>query len=185
MRSAVLAWTALGLAAAVSPAGRAVWADEVDPAGLPAVWAGKEAEGQTVNSGRLELVRQRGAQPANLSRQLEAIAFPVGIAIGAIGAAILPSLFPSGNTSSTATGTGSAGDNTNIDAGGAAGDLEIVVENEELSTSTVSTTTTTFTPRTLLEDFDMCGVKGSSKRVVGGTEVVENEVSYKYVTCLC
>ena len=37
----------------------------------------------------------------NETRQLEAIAFPVGIAIGAIGAAIIPAIFPGSTTTTT------------------------------------------------------------------------------------
>ena len=39
----------------------------------------------------------------NETRQLEAIAFPVGIAIGAIGAAIIPAIFPGSTTTTTTT----------------------------------------------------------------------------------
>ena len=39
-----------------------------------------------------------GENLTNETRQLDAIAFPIGIAIGAIGAAILPSLFPDETT---------------------------------------------------------------------------------------
>ena len=41
-----------------------------------------------------------GENLRNETRQIEAIAFPIGIAIGAIGAAILPTLFP-GQTTTT------------------------------------------------------------------------------------
>ena len=39
----------------------------------------------------------------NLTRQLEVVAFPVGVAIGAIGAAIWPSVFPERTTTTTAS----------------------------------------------------------------------------------
>ena len=48
-------------------------------------------------------------------------------------------------------------------------------DNFESSTSASPAITTTFKPRSVLTDFPDCGVKGSSNRVVGGTEVVENE----------
>jgi len=105
---------------------------------------------------------------SNKTRQLEAIAFPVGIAIGAIGAALWPAIFPGRNNendSSTSTTTQRInGDQENEDT-----------DNFESSTPSSSTTTTTFKPRSVLADFPDCGVKGSSNRVVGGTEVVENE----------
>ena len=97
-----------------------------------------------------------GLVGSNKTRQLEAVAFPVGIAIGAIGAALWPAIFPgrkSEDGSSTTT--------------------QRTSENQESTTTT--TTTTTFKPRSVLSDYPDCGVKGSSNRVIGGTEVVKNE----------
>jgi len=106
------------------------------------------------------------------TRQLEAIAFPVGIAIGAIGAAILPSLFPGSTTTTTTTQSPSDGSDA-----AASGDNFVIIsgDNGVVSTTQSTTSTTEFVPRSVLEDFHNCGVKGSSNRVVGGTEVVENE----------
>ena len=47
----------------------------------------------------------------------------------------------------------------------------MVISGGLAESTTASTTTTTFEPRTVLEDFPNCGVKGSSNRVIGGTEV--------------
>ena len=46
----------------------------------------------------------------NLTRQLEVVAFPVGVAIGAIGAAIWPSVFPERTTTTTTTASAVVGD---------------------------------------------------------------------------
>ena len=105
----------------------------------------------------------------NETRQLEAIAFPVGIAIGAIGAAIIPSLFP-GSTTTTTTQSSAA-----AVLGGDTGGNFVTINSAAADSSTAAPATTTYTPRTTLSDFPSCGVKGSSNRVVGGTEVVENE----------
>jgi hypothetical protein len=53
----------------------------------------------------------------------------------------------------------------------------VVIENDEISTtsSSVPTVTTTVASRTVLEDFPNCGEKGTSTKVVGGTEIVMNE----------
>ena len=105
----------------------------------------------------------------NETRQLEAIAFPVGIAIGAIGAAIWPSIFPESTTSTSTSGD---------DSVASSDDSSIASFDDSSSSSssttgeTTTTTTTTFEPRTLLENYPDCGVKGSSNRVVGGTEVI-------------
>ena len=40
------------------------------------------------------------------------------------------------------------------------------------SSTSRPTSTTPFVPRSVLEDFDNCGVKGSSNRVIGGSEVI-------------
>ena len=45
----------------------------------------------------------KGDEVGNLTRQLEVVAFPVGVAIGAIGAAIWPSVFPERTTTTTTT----------------------------------------------------------------------------------
>ena len=106
----------------------------------------------------------------NETRQLEAIAFPVGIAIGAIGAAIIPSLFP-GSTTTTTTESSAAA----VLGGDTGGNFVTINSAAADSSSTAAPATTTYTPRTTLSDFPNCGLKGSSNRVVGGTEVVENE----------
>ena len=41
--------------------------------------------------------------------------------------------------------------------------------------TTAAAAATTVVSRTVLEDFPNCGEKGTSTRVVGGTEVVQNE----------
>ena len=105
----------------------------------------------------------------NETRQLEAIAFPVGIAIGAIGAAIIPSLFP-GSTTTTTQSSAAA-----VLGGDTGGNFVTINSAAADSSSTAAPATTTYTPRTTLSDFPNCGLKGSSNRVVGGTEVVENE----------
>ena len=46
----------------------------------------------------------------------------------------------------------------------------IVSGGLESTSTTEPATTTTFEPRTILEDFPNCGIKGSSNRVIGGTE---------------
>ena len=114
---------------------------------------------EAVAERRADLVQGVGVsvQGANQTRQLEVVAFPVGIAIGAIGAALWPSVFPGPTTAASA---GSAGDNTRPEA---------------TTGATTDATTTTFQPRRRLEDFPECGEKGSSTRVVGGAEVVEGE----------
>jgi len=110
----------------------------------------------------------------NETRQLEAIAFPVGIAIGAIGAAIIPAIFP-GSTTTTTTQKTLVSDEFGVGTSDSSDNFVIVSGGLESTSTTEPTTTTTFTPRTILEDFPNCGVKGSSNRVIGGTEVVENE----------
>ena len=107
----------------------------------------------------------------NETRQLEAIAFPVGIAIGAIGAAIIPSLFPGSTTTTTTTQSSAAA----VLGGDTGGNFVTINSAAADSSSTAAPATTTYTPRTTLSDFPNCGLKGSSNRVVGGTEVVENE----------
>ena len=102
----------------------------------------------------------------NETRQLEGIAFPVGIAIGAIGAAIWPSIFPESTT--TSTSTSSSSDDDIIDV--IEDDIEDLFVGSS-SSSTTQKTTTTVEPRTTLKNFPECGVKGSSNRVVGGSEV--------------
>jgi hypothetical protein len=51
----------------------------------------------------------------------------------------------------------------------------VVVGGSDSSTEPPSEAATTVTSRTVLEDFPSCGEKGTSTRVVGGTEVVMNE----------
>ena len=71
----------------------------------------------------------------NLTRQLEVVAFPVGVAIGAIGAAIWPSVFPERTTTTTA-------------ASAVVGDVD---EEDD--------PTTTTTPRSCMLPFLHCSVK--------------------------
>ena len=52
--------------------------------------------------GDVEIVG-KGDEVGNLTRQLEVVAFPVGVAIGAIGAAIWPSVFPERTTTTAAS----------------------------------------------------------------------------------
>ena len=59
--------------------------------------------------------------------------------------------------------------------GGDTGGNFVTINSAAGDSSTAAPATTTYTPRTTLSDFPSCGVKGSSNRVVGGTEVVENE----------
>jgi hypothetical protein len=51
----------------------------------------------------------------------------------------------------------------------------VVVGGSDSSTEPPGEEATTVTSRTVLEDFPSCGEKGTSTRVVGGTEVVMNE----------
>ncbi len=51
----------------------------------------------------------------------------------------------------------------------------VVVGGSDSSTEPAGEEATTVTSRTVLEDFPSCGEKGTSTRVVGGTEVVMNE----------
>lgn len=104
---------------------------------------------------------------SNETRQLESIAFPIGIAIGAIGAAVLPAIFPGSTTTTTTT----PAPDSNVGVNQA----DSIVAAGSPVTTTTATTTTTFEPRSVFEDFPECGVKGSATRVIGGTEIVENE----------
>ena len=58
----------------------------------------------------------KGDEVGNLTRQLEVVAFPVGVAIGAIGAAIWPSVFPE-RTTTTTTASAVVGDVDEEDGG--------------------------------------------------------------------
>ena len=109
----------------------------------------------------------------NKTRQLEVVAFPVGIAIGAVGAALWPSLFP-GRTTTTTTTVASVSADGNL-AVGSDSDAIVVLGGSVSTTSTTTETPTTPSPRTVLADFPDCGEKGSATRVIGGAEVVENE----------
>jgi len=111
----------------------------------------------------------------NETRQLEAIAFPVGIAIGAIGAAIIPAIFPGSTTTTTTEKTLVSEFDAGTSNSDTSNNFVIVSGGLESTSTTEPATTTTFEPRTILEDFPNCGIKGSSNRVIGGTEVVENE----------
>lgn len=115
----------------------------------------------------------------NQTRQLEAIAFPVGIAIGAIGAAIWPSLFPQSTTS-----TPTSGDDSVSSSDDSASFEDSFSSSSSTTGETTTTTTTTFEPRTLLENFPDCGVKGSSNRVVGGAEVMVELIKSRDVVIL-
>ena len=52
--------------------------------------------------GKVSVAGKHDDEVGNLTRQLEVVAFPVGVAIGAIGAAIWPSVFPERTTTTTA-----------------------------------------------------------------------------------
>merc|ERR1719500_658487 len=130
-------------------------------------------------------VAGKDEEVGNLTRQLEVVAFPVGVAIGAIGAAIWPSVFPERTTTTTTAAV--VGDLDEEDEGrdptttttSRPCDYGIFThtfcQSTLAPTTTTSGTTTTVSPRTRLEDFDDCGEKGSATRVIGGTEIVENE----------
>jgi len=128
----------------------------------------------------------KGDEVGNLTRQLEVVAFPVGVAIGAIGAAIWPSVFPERTTTTTAASV-VVGDLDEEDGGRDPTTTttprpcnfgiftHTFCQSTSAPTTTTTTSGTTVSPRTSLEDFDDCGEKGSSTRVIGGTEIVENE----------
>ena len=69
----------------------------------------------------------------NLTRQLEVVAFPVGVAIGAIGAAIWPSVFPERTTTTTTAASAVVGDLDGEEDGG-----------RDPTTTTTTTTTSRF-----------------------------------------
>ena len=50
-------------------------------------------------------------------------------------------------------------------------DSEVVIISADPTTTARPATTTPFVQRSVLKDFDNCGVKGSSNRVIGGAEV--------------
>jgi len=185
----------LGLAAAAPqqqpgvrpvPAPAAVWADEI----------GSEIElsetSQKIDLGHnstpviekeqidrtFDVADSEGENLTNETRQLDAIAFPIGIAIGAIGAAILPSLFPDETTKKPGKlpeATNDLSDEDSILSCDLNSDDSVLSCLSDSSSTSRPTSTTPFVPRSVLEDFDNCGVKGSSNRVIGGSEVVENE----------
>jgi len=172
---------------------RAVWADQetlmVRPGAAPAaVWADEMEPEIELSETSQKIERDHNSTPVieknpidrkfdiadrdgenlrNETRQIEAIAFPIGIAIGAIGAAILPTLFP-GQTTTTQASVAVSGDLNSEDS-------EVVIISADPTTTARPATTTPFVQRSVLKDFDNCGVKGSSNRVIGGAEVVENE----------
>jgi len=149
----------------------------------PDVKHGKDTRlGDVDKESQVNLAGKGEDEVGNLTRQLEVVAFPVGVAIGAIGAAIWPSVFPERTTTTAASAV--------------VGDLDeyedptttttprpcdygifthTFCQSTSAPTTTTSGTTTTVSPRTRLEDFDDCGEKGSATRVIGGTEIVENE----------
>merc|ERR1719242_717554 len=96
---------------------------------------GKETRKERIEKKTQVNIIGKEEEVGNLTRQLEVVAFPVGVAIGAIGAAIWPSVFPERTTTTTTTASAVVGD----------------VEGEE---DIATTTTTTVSPRTSLEDFD-------------------------------
>ena len=130
------------------------------------------------------------------NRQLEIIAFPVGIAIGSVGALLWPTLFPATTTTTTTvapivslaeTGTsgtsgtsGSLGTSGTSGSSGSSGSSGTITDTDGAIVITGDTTTEAAKPtpapqRDFLEDFPDCGEKGSASRVVGGTEITENE----------
>ena len=50
-------------------------------------------------------------------------------------------------------------------------DSEVVIISADPTSTQRPATTTPFVQRSVLKDFDNCGVKGSSNRVIGGAEV--------------
>ena len=70
----------------------------------------------------------------NETRQLESIAFPIGIAIGAIGAAVLPAIFPGSTTTTTTT---AAPDSNNLGSS-----IDQVSVNDPFTSTTIKSTTT-------------------------------------------
>jgi len=123
----------------------------------------------------------------NETRQLEAVAFPVGVALGTIGALLWPTIFNNTRRTTTTSTTVNPLATTLIqdDWVTAGGTASTTSSSTFATTATTTTTTTTTTSpatttdevvvRTVLEDFSFCGEKGSTTRVVGGKEVVENE----------
>ena len=63
-------------------------------------------------------VAGKDEEVGNLTRQLEVVAFPVGVAIGAIGAAIWPSVFPERTTTTTTAASAVVGDLDGEEDGG-------------------------------------------------------------------
>merc|ERR1719242_1581520 len=88
---------------------------------------GKETRKERIEKKTQVNVVGKEEEVGNLTRQLEVVAFPVGVAIGAIGAAIWPSVFPERTTTTTTTASAVVGD----------------VEGEE---DIATTTTTTVRP---------------------------------------
>ena len=145
----------------------AVWADEIgldivtpstpSPPSSPSPTSPPPATNSAVES---------SDHLSNETRQLESIAFPVGIAIGAIGAAIWPSIFPGVTTTTTTQSSADSFGDSSVDSSGD------IISISGTTSTTEKSTTTTFEPRTLLENYPDCGVKGSSTKVVGGTQVI-------------
>merc|ERR1712106_1037743 len=86
------------------------------------------------------------------SRQLETVAFPVGIAIGAIGAALWPTFFP-GKANVTTTTTTTTTTPTSTTTTQRSNDNDdygdfFIVENDLQSTITTTSTTNTMTTST-------------------------------------
>ena len=64
---------------------------------------GKETRKERIEKKTQVNIVGKEEEVGNLTRQLEVVAFPVGVAIGAIGAAIWPSVFPERTTTTTAS----------------------------------------------------------------------------------
>ena len=64
---------------------------------------GKETRKESIEKKTQVNVVGKEEEVGNLTRQLEVVAFPVGVAIGAIGAAIWPSVFPERTTTTAAS----------------------------------------------------------------------------------
>ena len=94
-------------------------------------------------------VAGKDEEVGNLTRQLEVVAFPVGVAIGAIGAAIWPSVFPERTTTTTTA------------ASAVVGDLDV-----EEDGGRDPTTTTTTTSRFCILSLNHCSAKTKIQNLI-------------------
>eukprot|EP00096_Caligus_rogercresseyi_P011233 TRINITY_DN4357_c0_g1_i1.p2 TRINITY_DN4357_c0_g1~~TRINITY_DN4357_c0_g1_i1.p2 ORF type:complete len:452 (-),score=65.83 TRINITY_DN4357_c0_g1_i1:1528-2883(-) len=124
-------------------------------------------------------------------RQLDVIAFPIGLFIGSIaGSAIFPPpTSPSTTTTTTTRRPGSSGTNSGSSNANNFNNnfIQVITTTRRTTTTTRRTTTTTrrTTTRPTLpqppvntnafRSFPNCGEKGASTRIIGGEEIQENE----------